>query len=789
MNKHPKLFLLLNIVFFVLYFLPNPVCARQWTDDFVIDAINFDNYGIEGYGGITVDNNGFPHTVYGGDHLYYSYKNASGWHREIIDTAHNTGRYSSIELDSNGFIHILYWDDENGIIKYATNLSGTWILNPLNINSKTLSMAIDPGNAIHVIHWGTDPSGIKYTTNKTGSWITEDVTDESTYASGGRVESFSITIDSTDKIHIAYIDNIPTSRVSSRKLKYATNRTGTWIIESIDNIRYHYAEFPNIIMDSLDSPNISYLYRNTCHPYSSCGGDYSFKDIRYATKESGTWSVVNIGTSNHYNSDEDTFLCGQILLVTMSINPENVIKFNYITQNIRTPSEHEPWHDIIENGIWYGSLVDNIWDVEKINNISSTGGDTQIKISFDSSPSGIPHITFFDKAAKSFQYSSNNSGTWQTNELALCEIKGKSLSSVIDKHEKIHIAYYNDPSKNLRYISNQSGVWIDSLIDDSGDVGLYKTSVLDSNGKIHISYYDEQSNNIKYATNKSGSWATQTLATIDRVYEKSAIAVDGADNIYILCFNLDNKFLECFSNRSGTMELYASIPCEVWTGSFSMLFDSSDNPHIMFNNSNGLQHAHEDSGIWDGEILYTNTNLDERDFIFLIDSRDNMHLFYSALEDSEAQLKHVFKQSGVWNEENIDTCSSSYCEYQLESGVMDRYDKIHLKFENYYGGIVYTTNSSGVWEKESILSNIGISDSDIVISPTSSEIYCIYGLDSGFGTEPDGDIKISSANITELTEDSDQDLDIDGIDLADFVKLKFTNKALPVFAEKFGTNP
>ena len=51
--------------------------------------------------------------------LKYAYRDSSGWHIEVVDTAGDVGWYTSIELDSLGLPHISYYDWTNGDLKYA----------------------------------------------------------------------------------------------------------------------------------------------------------------------------------------------------------------------------------------------------------------------------------------------------------------------------------------------------------------------------------------------------------------------------------------------------------------------------------------------------------------------------------------------------------------------------------------------------------------------------------------------------------------------------------------------
>lgn len=197
-----------------------------------------------------------------------------------------TGAPGSVSLliNSDATVHIAYWDYASRQIKHATNASGAWLaetVNPLAAPSG-LSMTHDAASHLHLVYadqFGT--ATMTYATNKTGSWIEEGV--------GNRSEELTtrpvIAIDPAGNDHIAYYDSI------SNHLKHATNATGSWETELVDD-QGNVGQHVSIAVDTSGYVHLSY--------YDADSGA-----LRYATNASGAWITlivdgagdVGVGTS------------------------------------------------------------------------------------------------------------------------------------------------------------------------------------------------------------------------------------------------------------------------------------------------------------------------------------------------------------------------------------------------------------------------------------------------------------------------------------------------------------
>ena len=135
------------------------------------------------------------------------------------------------------------------------------------------SIAIDSYGYKHISYYDANNIELKYATDKTGSWVTISVD-----ASGDVDQYSSIAIDSNDAVHISYYDS------THGDLKYATCSSGcttasNWNDVSVDTTN-NVGSWNSIAIDSNDAVHISYY-------------DSTNDDLKYATCSSGCTSASN----------------------------------------------------------------------------------------------------------------------------------------------------------------------------------------------------------------------------------------------------------------------------------------------------------------------------------------------------------------------------------------------------------------------------------------------------------------------------------------------------------------
>ncbi len=242
----------------------------------VWDCETVDSLGTVGYyNSITVDLNNKAHISY----VYQTHfttlaelryaTNASGiWE---VETAYSgfTKAVTSIAVDSSGGVHISF-----GSLKYATNTSGIWVSENIDYTGDMgtyTSIALDARSGVHISYFDAYSYvfDLNYATNSnvtpgTGNCINTDWDCETVDSLGYFGEYNSIALDSISGVHISYFDRHNTA------LKYATNASGTWQIETVDNTGSMGLSGTSITIDSSDDVHISYA-------------DHTNRDLKYVT--------------------------------------------------------------------------------------------------------------------------------------------------------------------------------------------------------------------------------------------------------------------------------------------------------------------------------------------------------------------------------------------------------------------------------------------------------------------------------------------------------------------------
>jgi hypothetical protein len=198
--------------------------------------------------------------------------NATGeWTWTDVDTSPTCGNDTDITVDHNDKVHISYLDKSEGL-KYATNVNGLWEV--FNVDEEenvgwNTSIVIDSNNTVHISYSDPsliiDPPGngyLKYATNKSGTWTTQVIDDDDAGAFTG------IAVDSQDYLHISYC----TSDGRRGRLMYTTNTSGSWTKETADEDELSVGVYCAIDVDPNGNPHIAHY-------------DYINQDVRYSTQK------------------------------------------------------------------------------------------------------------------------------------------------------------------------------------------------------------------------------------------------------------------------------------------------------------------------------------------------------------------------------------------------------------------------------------------------------------------------------------------------------------------------
>ena len=332
------------------------------------------------------------------------------------------------------------------------------------------------------------------------SWSIQNV-DENTEMS----EALSLVTDPSGKAHISFYDKL------SGYLRYATNKTGFWVLEDIDYIQSSGTQYNSIAIDSDGYIHISYR-------------DNINEVLKYATNQSGSWSITVLDStvsSGNYTS--------------IALDSLNKVHISYYSSGYLSYITNA-------SGVWVKEILDN------------SAGHTSSSISV--SPNGYVHVTYYNFLDRSIKYITNLSGSWAISTLTPISgtFSGAASASVVDQNDTLHLCYYSNG--NLNYSTNMTGSWVSTTNIAVG--GQYCSIAVSTTGNIYIShkadytrlidstYYNFQ--DLVYSTNASSEWKSYTLDSSGAGWY-SSISLDGNDKAHIAYMVLYAHSLNYATNK------------------------------------------------------------------------------------------------------------------------------------------------------------------------------------------------------------------------------------------------
>lgn len=385
---------------------------------------------------------------------YKIYKNGTYMHTVTDETMIDTG----LSVDTEYCYSVVAYDysDNESMPSNTACVDTAWNIQNIEINtemSEALSLSTDAAGNAHISFYDRLSGYLRYATNKSGLWVLEDID----YIQSFGTQYNSIAIDSNGYVHISYRDNI------NQVLKYATNQSGSWLITVLDSTASS-GNYNSIALDSLNNVHISY---------------YSSGYLSYITNVSG---------------------------------------------------------------VWVKEILDN------------SGGHTSSSISV--SRNGYVHIIYYSFIDKTIKYITNLSGSWvkSTPTSVFGTFAGSASASIADQNDKLHLCYYSNNS--LNYATNLTGNWVSTTNIAVG--GQYCSIAVSNTGNIHISHKADYSRlidstsysfqDLLYTTNASSEWKSYTLDSSGAGWY-SSISLDGDDKAHIAYMVLYENSLNYATNK------------------------------------------------------------------------------------------------------------------------------------------------------------------------------------------------------------------------------------------------
>ena len=291
-----------------------------------------------------------------------------------------------------------------------------------------------------------------------GAWT------ESTLDSSVDTDVASVAIDRQGALHIGYVDK------DNAKLKYATNATGSWVIETLGDAATDQSAHTAISVHSVT---------NAVH-IMAVNGSNSNAGVKHYTNETGTWLDSTISDpleDEGYGVKADLDFDGNLHVV-----------FRREANSVGNPAYD---HLIL------ASRINGVWQNQTITECASIGWANNPDMAIDSQ--GQIHVAYNGKLnqGKTLYHgvltSVNPSSSLVSTQI---DYIGLYPALAIDSNDNLHLSYHTAGSaKNQYYTTNTSGSWstpIETSATAGGIHGAYFAEMTtDSNDDVFILAFGE----------------------------------------------------------------------------------------------------------------------------------------------------------------------------------------------------------------------------------------------------------------------------------------------------------
>ena len=340
----------------------------------------------------------------------------------------------------------------------------------------------------------------------------------------GATGGAALVVDGGGALHVAY------GVAGGDELWYATDRTGEWALEPIDQEAPvgAWASARHLALDGGGHAHVVYRQGAT--------GDV---ELRYATNASGSWSASTV--------EQGANIGGYASLALGGDGAAHIAHYDWTAQALRYVTS--------ASGAWEGEVRDDWGDSGKWCSIA-VADDGVLHISYHQDPKFAG-----DVALRTLRWATTYWGSWGTDNVWNGDWVGEWSSVAVDAAGTPHMTA-SQSGGGVRYFYRTTwGSWPKEVVDPAE--GTISSLALDSAGWPWVAYYANTSAEVRIATRtEPGVWEVETLSVGG---SSPSLALGPDDRRYVLFFDAD-----------GQPTLATHLGCQGWATAADADCDGAD---------------------------------------------------------------------------------------------------------------------------------------------------------------------------------------------------------------------